>query len=131
MADEIDVASLTTCEVAPDGQFVRLNLADARGQPVTLRVPVPCTQQLLMTLPRLLTQALRAQYGNRSVKAVFPLEIWRLETTHGSQDLILTMTTADGFEASFSVEPRAVAEIVFALQEHLATAEAGKSTVLS
>src|SRR5882762_2849054 len=79
MPIEIDVASLTTCDVAPDGHYVRLHFEDALGRPATLRLTSDRVQQLLMTVPGLLSRALQARHRDDSVRAVFPLHQWRLE----------------------------------------------------
>jgi hypothetical protein len=50
-----------------------------------------------------LSTALRAQHGDSSARAVFPLDGWRLETAAGTSDLILTLKTPDGFEVAFSL----------------------------
>jgi hypothetical protein len=118
MPNEIDVASLTTCLVTPGGQRVRLNFEDSRGRPATLSLPSNCVQQLVMTLPHLLSTALKAQHGDRSARAVFPLDEWRLETVSGSNDLILTLKTPDGFEVAFTLSPATLAQITSAVEEH-------------
>jgi hypothetical protein len=120
--NEIDVASLTTCQVAPEGYYVHLNFEDALGRPAALRLTSSCAQQLVMTLPHLLSRALQAQYGD-SARAVFPLGEWRLEAAAGSKDFILTMITPDGFEVAFSLSATAIAGITSAVLEHHATAE--------
>jgi hypothetical protein len=122
MPNEIHVAALTTCQVAADGQYVRLNFEDACGLPATLRLTSGGIQQLLMTLPRLLARALTAQHRNGSVRAVFPLSEWRLEAA-GSTGFILTMMTPDGFEVSFSLSAPAIAGIASALEEHRSMVE--------
>ena len=66
MPNTIDVASLTTCLVTPGGQRIRLNFEDARGRAATLILPTSCVHQLVMTLPHLLSTALKAQQGNTS-----------------------------------------------------------------
>jgi hypothetical protein len=131
MTNEIDVASLTTCEVAPDGYCVRLNLEDAVGRPVTLRLTSACVRQLVMTLPHLLSKALQAQHGDSSLRAVFPLGDWRLEAAAGSKDLILTMTTPDGFEVAFSLGVPAIEWIMSAFEEHRSVAEQGPTSLTS
>jgi hypothetical protein len=120
MANEIHVASLTTCQVAADGQYIRLNFEDACGLPATLRLTSDGIQQLVMTLPRLLSRALMAKHGDRSMRAVFPLSEWRLEAA-GHEGFILTMMTPDGFEVAFSLSPSTIAGIASALEEHRAT----------
>lgn len=116
MSNEIDVASLTTCHVAPDGYYIHLNFEDALGQPATLSLTSACVQQLIMTLPHLLSKALKAQHhGDGSIRAVFPLSEWRLEAAAGSKDFILSMMTPDGFEVAFSLSEPMIEQITSAL----------------
>jgi hypothetical protein len=96
---EIEIASLKTCEVSSDGCHVRLNFEDALGRPAALRLTNTGVQRLVMTLPQLLSRALQAEQGDDSVRAMFPLSRWRVETAAGSEQPILTMMTPDGFEA--------------------------------
>jgi hypothetical protein len=131
MPNEIDVASLSTCDVSPDGDYVRLNFEDALGRPATLRLTRSCVQQLVMTLPHLLSKALQTRYGDRSLRAVFALGDWRLEAAVGSKDLILTMTTADGFEVSFCLGAPEIAQIMSAFEEHRSMVEQGPTNLAS
>jgi hypothetical protein len=131
MSNEIDIASLTTWDVAPEGCYVRLNFEDALGLPATLRLTSACVHQLTMTLPHLLSKALQAQYRDRSLRAVFPLGDWRLEAAAGSKDFILTMTTPDGFEVAFSLGAPAIARMVSAFEEHRSRAEQGPTGLAS
>jgi hypothetical protein len=131
MSNEIEVASLTTCQVAPDGYHVRLNFEDALGRPNTMRLTSACVHQLAMTLPHLLSKALQAQHGDRSLRAVFPLGDWRLEAAAGSKDLILTMMTPDGFEVAFSLGAPAIARMMTAFEEHRSMAEQGPTSLAS
>jgi hypothetical protein len=55
-----------------------------------------------MTLPGLLTRALKARYGNESSRYVFPLSEWLLEGVADGRTLIVTLKTTDGFEVSFA-----------------------------
>lgn len=60
----IDIDSLTTCLVTPDGARIRLNFENLAGEATTLEVSTSCVQQLVNTLPHLLTTALRVQHGD-------------------------------------------------------------------
>jgi hypothetical protein len=131
MPNEIDVALLTTCDVAPDGQCVRLHFEDALGRPSALRLTSDRVQQLLMTLPRLLSSALQARHRDDSMRAVFPLHQWRLETAAGSKDFILTLITSDGFEVAFSLSARALVRIRSAIDEHHSNAAQGPTLLSS
>jgi hypothetical protein len=98
---EIESSKLTTCDVAPDGEVVTLDLVDAAGNPVSLRLPFDQAGALAMTLPGLLSKALKARCGNESLRYVFPLGEWLLEGAAGGRTLIVTLKTVDGFEVSF------------------------------
>jgi hypothetical protein len=76
MPNSIDVESMTTCLVTPGGASIRLNFDDADGRATTLNLPTSCVQQLVMTLPHLLSTALRAQHGDTSARSAYPLCEW-------------------------------------------------------
>jgi hypothetical protein len=112
MLNEMQARALTTYQVAPDGYAVRLCFEDAKGQPGALTLPTSCIHQLIMTLPNLLSKAIRAQHGDETLRAVFPLGHWNLEAEAGTSNLILTMTTSDGFEVAFTLEPKALWKLI-------------------
>jgi hypothetical protein len=113
--NETYVASLTTSAVSMDGCYVRLNFDDALGRPGRLTLTSTDVQRLVMTLPQLLSRALQTQHRDASVRAVFPLGRWRIESATASQDFILTMMTPDGFEVAFCLSAPTVVEIASAL----------------
>ena len=113
--------------MAADGSYACLNFADALGRPVSLRLTSAGIQQLLMTLPRLLSRALLAQHRDSSLRAVFPVSEWRLERAAGAPDFILTLTTADGFEVAFSLGIPVAAMMARALEEHGPMVEQGRA----
>lgn len=100
---DIEGQGLTTFDVSPDGKSFRLSFTGTDGQPAAIRLPTECLNQLLMTLPSLVSQALRARYKDSSLRVVFPAAEWRLESSDDSR-LILTIGTGGGFEASFIFE---------------------------
>jgi hypothetical protein len=99
----IHCSKLTTCCAAGAGEAVRLDLVDAGGDAVSVLFSFAQAESIAMTLPRLLTQALIAQTGQKNVRYVFPLEQWLLEAGEDCQSFILTLKTPDGFEVSFRV----------------------------
>jgi hypothetical protein len=115
--NEIDVRSLTAHQVAPDGSVICLNIENADGRPIALRLPTFCVEQLLMTLPRLLSKALQAQYRDGSMRVVFPLGNWRVEAAAGSKDFILTMSTSDGFEVAFALSAPTIARMMSEVED--------------
>ena len=68
-----------------------------------------------MTLPQLLTFALKAKTGDDSARYVFTLAQWRLEAATDSR-LIITLGTPDGFEVSFCMTLQECRELARALR---------------
>jgi len=97
---EIEGRRLTTFDVAADGTHFRLNFIDAKGQPAAVTLPSECLNELLMTLPRIASQALKARFRDSSLRLVFPALEWQVETS-GDSRVIVTIGTGGGFEASF------------------------------
>jgi hypothetical protein len=94
---------LTTCRVANDGSSVGLEFLDVSGAKVTLELPLDQAEALIMTLPHLLTRAVRRRTGNQQARDVFGLREWALEGAKEQECLIATLTTMDGFEVCFGI----------------------------
>jgi len=116
MRRKIVSQSLTTCNVIGDGDGFCLNLINAAGHEVSLVLSFDQAQSIVMTLPMMLARALRAKSGNDNARYVFPMGNWTLESTVDSGCLIATLTTTDGFEASFGIPFAACQELGAALQ---------------
>jgi hypothetical protein len=99
---EIESRELTNCDVTCDGEIVRLRFNDASGNPVVLSLPFAQAGALTMTLPHLLTKALRARFGNEGSRFVFPLGEWVVEGVADGRTVVVTLRTTDGFEVSFA-----------------------------
>src|SRR5581483_1822559 len=99
----INGAALTTFEIAPDGSTVSIHVADAEQRPASLVLPSECLAALIMTLPRMMRQALQRRYRDSSLRLVYPMDAWALEASTERDKLILTLSTADGFDVSFAV----------------------------
>src|SRR5215467_14483405 len=100
-------AKLTTCGVTQDGRTLWLNLIDDKGADVSLQLPFDQTQAIAMTLPGLLTRALRALTGKASARYVFRLDDWSVERSPDCDGLILTLGTEGGFQVSFGIPTEA------------------------
>jgi hypothetical protein len=100
-------AKLTTCGVTEDGRMLWLNLIDDKGANVSLQLPFDQTQAIAMTLPSLLTRALRALTGKATVRYAFPLDHWSVERSSDCDGLIVTLGTEGGFQVSFSIPTEA------------------------
>ena len=116
MPNDIGVQALTTCGIAADGRYVRIDFKDIHGCPTSLRLPTDSAQQLIMTLPELVSRALKAELSDDSVRAVFAFGGWRLESAT-SKGYILTMRTPDGFAVSFAVSANDLREMTSRLKE--------------
>ena len=67
---------LLTCGASADGETIRLDLSDVAGQPVSLDLPFEQAQAIAMTLPTLLSKALKARTGRSEARYAFPLGHW-------------------------------------------------------
>ena len=102
----LQVASLTTYKVGTDGAHVDINACDHEGVPMTMVMSTACITQLLMTLPRILQEALEVRSEDDSRRVVYGLDHWRMERGEqgpaGEQLYILTVGTEGGFRVSFA-----------------------------
>jgi hypothetical protein len=96
-------SQLTAWRVPNDGSNVELGFLDASGAEVIVQLPIIQAEASTMTLPRLLTWAIRQSTGNQQSRYVFDLGEWALEGTKGEPRLIATLKTTDGFEVSFGI----------------------------
>lgn len=112
----INCATLTTCHAVENGETVMLEFIDADGHSMSLRLGFDHAQSIAMTLPRLLTQALKERTGKDSARYVFALGEWSLEGTENRQSVILTLKTGDGFEVSFGIPSSACKSLGWVLQ---------------
>jgi hypothetical protein len=94
---------LTTCNALDDGETVKLDLVDVSGNPVSLLLSSAHAESIAMTLPRLLTHAVKKQTRQDNSRYVFPLGQWLLEAIEDCHSFILTLKTEDGFEVSFRI----------------------------
>jgi len=100
---EIRVKSLTNCEVAADGGAISLGFEDVSGKAAAVSVSLNQIGALIMTLPGLLEAALKARYGDQSLRYAYPLASWVLEESTDTSQRIITLETEDGFKVRFSI----------------------------
>jgi len=103
MTLKICSAKLTTCGVTQDGHSEWLNLIDDKGADVSLELSFDQAQAIAMTLPSLLTRALRALTGKATARYVFPLDHWFVGQSTDCDGLILTLGTEGGFQVTLGV----------------------------
>jgi hypothetical protein len=112
---EIDIETLSSCEVAADGGAISLGFVDSAGQPATVTLSLNDAGSLAMTLPGLITKALQARFGDRSLYSAYPLASWAVEQSSDPAQVLVTLRTADGFSACFSVQRQQQSEFGEAL----------------
>jgi hypothetical protein len=100
---EIKVRSLRTCEVATGGGAISLGFEDMAGNLAAVSVSLNQAGALIMTLPALLEAALRARYGDQSLRYAYPLASWVIEQSTDTTQRIITLETEDGFKVRFSI----------------------------
>jgi hypothetical protein len=79
MTQKMDIDSLTTCLVTPDGARIRLNFQNSAGGTTTLELSTSCVQQLVNALPHLLSTALRIQHGDNCARDPKGSIAWALQ----------------------------------------------------
>ncbi len=94
---------LTTWAVTPDGERVRLGFEDEAGRPCAVNLPINVLSALMMTIPRILRQALAVRFADGSLRMIHELGEWRVERAVEADASILSLATSDGFEVTFAV----------------------------
>src|ERR1700686_3871961 len=112
---EIETQALTTCEVAADGGAISLGFVDSTGNPATIRLSLNQVGALAMTLPGLIDKALRARYGDQSLRYAYPLASWAVEQSSDPTTGMITLSTVDGFSVCFSMPRNQQSELGEAL----------------
>ncbi len=107
MSNVIHAETLTSFDVAPDGDTVRLNVLDRQGTEGALELPAQVVNQLLMSLPQVIERALRNKHGNEALQLVHALECFRVDLgepdENGSPRYVLTLRTHGGYEVPFAM----------------------------
>ena len=124
---EIEPQSLTNCEVSPDGSSVLLGFTDPDGTPAQIRLSLNQVGGLAMTLPDLITKALRLRYGDQSLRYAYPLQSWTVERSSDPRTGMVTLCTTDGFSVCFSMQR----ELQHQLADALATDDPAQPRLLA
>ena len=101
--DPIAMYSLTTYEVASDGSAVRLHFVDPEGIARSLQVPFAGLQQLTLTMPKIMEEALRASYRDPTLRLVHAVTSWVIERASDGRNWLLSFSTPDHFSISFAL----------------------------
>jgi hypothetical protein len=94
---------LTTCSVIEGGKTICFDLVGQAGESVSIEMPFDQAESIVMTIPRLLSAALKMQTGDAQGRYVFPVGNWSLELAKDQNCQILAVRTPDGFEVAFAI----------------------------
>jgi hypothetical protein len=89
--------------VIEGGETIRFELVGQAGEPVSIEMPFDQAESIVMTIPRLLSAALRMQTGDNRARYVFSVGNWSLELAKDQNYRILAVRTPDGFEVAFAI----------------------------
>ena len=113
---------MTTCRVAKDGIEVELEFIDQSGKNVTVELPLDQAEVIVVTLPRLLSRAVRQRAGNDEARYVFDLGEWVIEGAKERTCLIATLKTPNRFEVSLAIPLEACRSFGWTLQREASDA---------
>jgi hypothetical protein len=99
------------CAVSPDGGSISLTLPDRHGKSCQLVLTFDEASSLAMTLPRLLTMALRRKYSDRALRLAYPLREYAVECASDLRHLIVTLAADDGFNVVYAINVETAAAI--------------------
>ncbi|MFG1377956.1 hypothetical protein [Xanthobacter autotrophicus] len=124
--DDIMGEDLLAFDVAVDGSRIRMSFSRPDGTATALNLPSDCLKAMVMTLPKMMTEVLRARHRDDSLRLVYPAHMVRIEQASDPQTLILTLSTPDGFEVSFALAGPQLKSLV-AAEAALPRAQAAKT----
>jgi hypothetical protein len=102
VANDIEIRRLINFETATDGTAVRLVVEDIARRTIRIIFTVETLSALLMTLPRMASDAIKRAHGDPRMRITYPAADFQLELSSGNVR-ILTIGTPDGFGVSFSL----------------------------
>jgi hypothetical protein len=102
-AEEIVGKELIAYDIASDGNWFRMSFICVNGKRGSLSLPTESLMALIMTLPRMMTEALAARFGDDRLRLVFQAVEVLIEGSPDPNTFIITLTTPDGFSVSFSL----------------------------
>jgi hypothetical protein len=101
--DPVQMDTLTTYEVSPDGEGVHLNFVDAKGESRAVYAPMEVLKQLTLSMPKIMLEVLQAHFRDPTLRLVHTVDSWQTERASDGETIILTFTTPDHFSISFNV----------------------------
>src|SRR5260370_31559786 len=95
------VVQKATFDVASDGTSFRMNFICRDGSQVSLSLPTECLHGFMMTLPKMMRQALRVRSDHQSLRLVYPVDNLRFEHSTEPDAFIVTLSTMEGLQPSY------------------------------
>jgi hypothetical protein len=111
MSAKFAIGEMTHFETAEDGSSIRLDMEDVSGRLVSLHLSLECLNRLIMTLPSMVRRALQVRHSDSSLRIVYPVAQFQVESAGDFETRILTLETPDGFSASFGLTEEQCREI--------------------
>jgi hypothetical protein len=102
MVTDLEVRRLVSFETATDGTTVRWIAEDLAGRSVGIVLTIEALTSLLMTLPTMVSNAVKRTHNDPAVRITYPLTDFQIELSPGNLR-ILTVSTSNGFSVSFSL----------------------------
>lgn len=102
LENDIQIRRLITFETATDGAAIRLLAEDIAGRTIGIILTIETLSALLMTLPRMASDAIKRAHGDPTMRITYPATDFQIELSPGNVH-ILTIGTPDGFTVSFSL----------------------------
>jgi hypothetical protein len=107
-----------SCDVSPQGDRITIALPEHAGELRTIALSFDEASALAMTLPRLLSTALRRRFSDDSLRHVYALRGYKVECASDLRHLLVTLTADDGFDVAFAVKLQAVSPVARELLGH-------------
>lgn len=121
----LKVAGLTKVWVAEDGSECRLEMKTQEGDDGIVDLPFDSLSSLMMTLPAVASSALRRRFRDPGMRVAFPLDSWRVERASDGTKVMLTLSTTDGFEVTFSCSEDCLLKMAELITDYEVEAEPG------
>lgn len=84
MANDIEIRRLINFEAATEGTAVRLVAEDCAGGKIEIILTIETLSALLMTLPRIASDAIKRAHGNSGMRITYPAADFQLELSSGN-----------------------------------------------
>jgi hypothetical protein len=109
--------NLCTWKVVDDGTRLLMSFVCEDGSDLALDLPTESLNSLIMTLPAMVTSALRRRYLDETLRLVYPAAAIDIEQASDKNYIIVTFKTPDGFAVSFSITQQQMDVFVSAADE--------------